>query len=193
MQVPEWLKNEVEDYFTDPDLKESAPSPELILDIGANIGAFALRAHAQWPTAKILCYEPLPFNLEQLGRNVDSSFAEIWPYAVGAISERRRFYIGDMFVTGSFFKGERQTPQTIEVQCLAAAALPAANIIKIDTEGAEVEILRAIDLSKAQLIMIEHHSKYDATTIKKMLDQKFSLRRDESDKHVGIMIFRRNT
>ena len=44
--IPDWLHKEVEQYFIPLPFE-----PTSIVDIGANIGAFAQRAHQQWPAA----------------------------------------------------------------------------------------------------------------------------------------------
>jgi len=186
--IPDWLENEVEDYFRFVSFESS---PRLILDIGANIGAFALRAHNQWPNAGILCYEPMPPNLDRLRENVSPDYGTVFPYAIRGTSGVREIYIGDMFVTSGFVKGPRQTSQKIAVQCMAAADLPAADLVKIDTEGSEVEILRGLNLSATSIIMLEHHSKADAKLIKGILAADFRLLRDESDREIGTMVFER--
>jgi FkbM family methyltransferase len=187
--IPDWLENEVDDYFRFVSFESS---PRLILDIGANIGAFALRAHNQWPNARILCYEPMPPNLDQLRENVSADYGTVFPYAVRGTSGVREIYIGDMFVTSGFVKGPRQTSQKIAVQCMAAADLPAADLVKIDTEGSEVEILRGLDLSATSIIMLEHHSKADAKLIKDIVAADFRVLRDESDRDIGTMVFERS-
>ena len=53
--IPDWLYKEVEEYFTPLPFV-----PRTILDIGANVGAFAQRANQKWPAAKIYCFEPMP-------------------------------------------------------------------------------------------------------------------------------------
>jgi FkbM family methyltransferase len=186
--IPDWLENEVEDYFR---LVSFESSPRLILDIGANIGAFALRAHNQWPNARILCYEPMLFNLDQLRQNVSPDYGIVFPYAICGTSGVREIYIGDMFVTSGFVKGPRQTSQKVAVQCVAPTDLPVADLVKIDTEGSEIEILRGLDLSATSIIMLEHHSNADAKLIKDMLTADFRLLRDESDREIGTMVFER--
>jgi hypothetical protein len=74
---------------------------------------------------------------------------------------------------------------------MAAADLPAADLVKIDTEGSELEILRGLNLSATSIIMLEHHSKTDAGLIKNMLTADFRLLRDESDREIGTMVFER--
>ncbi|MDR2014611.1 MAG: FkbM family methyltransferase [Azoarcus sp.] len=184
--IPGWLQQEVNDYFKAP---LGIPSPATVLDIGANIGAFSVRAHQEWPAAKIICYEPMPFNIELLRQNVSSDWCRIVPCAVRAQAGEDDIFIGDMFVTGGFAKGVRQTDRTIRVNCAAAGEIPSCEVVKIDTEGCEVEILENLRLDKTQAIMLEHHSKADAATIKQMLMPPFRIVYDESDREIGTMIF----
>lgn len=189
MSIPDWLHQEVNDYFIIP-IKSA---PKTVLDIGANIGAFALRAHHEWPAAKVTCFEPMPFNINMLRQNTSPDWCIIEPYAVQKTSDERDIYVGDMFVTSGFTKGARQTGQTMRVQCIAAGSLPSCDLLKIDTEGSEVEILQNINLKNTQVIMLEHHSIEDALLIKKMLCNEFQLVHDESDREIGTEIFFRLT
>ena len=173
--IPQWLHREVGEYFVVP----LAIKPATVLDIGANIGAFAVRAHAEWPAARVICYEPMPFNLDQLRQNVGHKWCEVIPCAVRAHAGEADIYVGDMFVTGGFTKGQRQTGASIRVNCVAASALPSCDLVKIDTEGCEVEILENLDLSQTQVIMLEHHSQRDAATIKQMLTGKGTGNREQ--------------
>jgi FkbM family methyltransferase len=183
--IPEWLHREIDDYFVEPlDVK-----PTTVLDIGANVGAFALRAHREWPTARVTCYEPMPFNVDQLRQNVDAEWCQVVPCAVRARSGEDDIHLGDMFVTGGFMKGERQSDRLIRVSCVAAGEIPSCDLVKIDTEGCEVEILANLDLTKTQAILLEHHSRNDAAAIKQMLAPKFKVVHDESEREVGTMTF----
>ncbi|EIQ5547882.1 FkbM family methyltransferase [Escherichia coli] len=183
--IPEWLQREVNDYFVKP----LNFQPATVLDIGANVGAFAIRAHREWPAAHVICYEPMPFNVDKLRQNVDAEWCQIVPCAVRERTGVDDIYLGDMFVTGGFRKGTRQTDTRISVSCVAASEIPPCDLIKIDTEGCEVEILANLDLTKTKAILLEHHSKSDAATIKKMLTPKYRILHDESDLEVGTMIF----
>jgi FkbM family methyltransferase len=186
--VPAWLQKEVEGFFAVP----LTVQPKLILDIGAGIGGFALRAHQQWPDARLMAYEPLPSNVARLRRNLEhAAWAEVVPAAVLAEAGQRTMYLGDMFVTGGFVKGNRQTVNEIAVDCLAARELPACDLLKIDTEGSEVEILSHMKLDGVQAILLEFHSREDAQAIKAMLAPTFDCLSDASDKQVGLLIFQR--
>jgi len=65
-------------------------------------------------------------------------------------------------------------------------------MVKIDTEGCEVEILENLDLSQTKVLMLEHHSLEDAAWIKSFLESDFDLLHDESNKPVGTEIFVRH-
>ncbi|HAG0015739.1 TPA: FkbM family methyltransferase [Salmonella enterica] len=183
--IPEWLQREVNDYFVEP----LNIRPSTVLDIGANIGAFALRAHREWPAAHIICYEPMPFNVDQLRQNVRADWCHVVPCAVRAESGEDDIYIGDMFVTSGFRKGMRQTDRVLRVSCVAAREIASCDLVKIDTEGCEVEILANLDLTRTKAIMLEHHSRSDAATIRQILTPKFRTVHDESYREVGTMIF----
>jgi FkbM family methyltransferase len=190
--VPEWLAKEVEDYFVVP-LKTK---PKVIIDIGANIGAFALRARQQWPDARVIAYEPMPSTVARLRANVDTAWAEIVPCAVRGEGGVQDMYLGDLFVTGGFDKGSRQTINRITVDCVSAADLPPCDLIKIDTEGSEVENIEHLNLDSIGAILIEYHSRQDAEAIQKKLGAGFdcvhtTLTPDSGE--VGTLIFERQT
>jgi FkbM family methyltransferase len=189
--VPAWLEREVEDWFAVP----LTIKPKKIIDIGANIGAFALRAHKEWPNAKVTAYEPLASNVARMRRNLDGMpWVKIVPAAVMPEGGAQTMYMGDMFVTGGFVKGKRQTVTKIVVDCIAARDLPPCDLLKIDTEGSEVEILESAKLDGIGALMVEFHSREDAEKIKTMLEGEFDCLLDEPEKEVGgTMIFERKT
>lgn len=148
----------MEDYFSVPIVVK----PKTILDISANIGAFALRSHQEWPKEKINCYEPIPSNVEILKANINPKWCQVEASGIKELGGEEEIYLGDMFVTGSFVKGGCQVDKKTSVQCVVAASLPSAELVKIDTEGSELEILKNLDLTKTKVIMLEHHSLKDA-------------------------------
>lgn len=184
-KIPTWLIAEVEEYFRVP----LNMNPATILDIGANIGAFALRAHHEWPGAQVVCYEPMPANIDLLSENTESDWCVVEPSAVRAVAGIQNIYLGDMFVTGGFVKGQRQTNQVIPVNCVAANSLASAELVKIDTEGCELEIIESLDLSKTRVLMLEHHSSADAYAIHDFLRSRFELIAGELDSPIGSEIY----
>jgi FkbM family methyltransferase len=187
--IPGWMRQEVSDYFVVP--LDIAP-PATVLDIGANIGAFAQRAHQEWPTARITCYEPMPFLVDHLRKNVSADWCEIVPCAVRAQAGEDDIFLGNnrnIFTTNSFRRDiPNRTDEVLRVCCVAAGELPACELVKIDTEGCEVEILQNLNLAKARAILLEFHSKADAATIKQMLTPVFSVLHDQPERDIGTMV-----
>lgn len=126
----------------------------------------------------------MPFDIEQLRQNTSTDWCLVEFCAVSATSGEKDVYVGDMFVTGGFTKGARQTNQRIRVQCI----LPAVYLLAIFSRlmpKVVMEILQNIDLQNTKVIMLERHSIEDAATIKQMLRKEFQLAHDESDREVG--------
>lgn len=184
--IPDWLQKEVEQYFIPLPFE-----PTSIVDIGANIGAFAQRAHQQWPAAHIYCYEPMPFNLIQLRRNAPNGTTVV-SAAVRAQSGLDEIFIGDNFVTGGFSQIGRQTQKKLLVECIAATEVPAADLVKIDTEGSEVEILQSLSVETTKAILLEYHSLDDSRRIRELLAPQFHLAYEHGEGQLGTYIFIRN-
>ena len=160
--IPEWQQREVAEY----DLNITPP-PRTILDIGANIGAFALHYAAKWPAATIFCFEPVKENYDALVNNIAGQAINIFcnQEAVRNFSGVEPIMIGDQGATCSFHDLGRQTARSESVKCVNASLLVPAELIKIDTEGCEVEILERLDLSNARALVIEYHRIEDARRI----------------------------
>lgn len=184
--IPQWLADEVKEYFVPLPFV-----PETVLDIGANIGAFTKRASEFWPSAKFICCEPMPFNVSRLRRNVPAGTCII-SAAIREQSGMDYIYLGENFVTGGFFRLGQQTQHKLLVECIAASSLPSCELVKIDTEGSELEILRGLDLNKTKAIFLEHHSRADAERIKAFLASAFKLICSDSGAETGTLKFSRS-
>lgn len=138
----------------------------VILDLGANVGAFARWAKGKWPNSVIHCYEPFPANYELLCRTVkDYELKNVMTYAMAVADDNqsRELHLNG-FNCGewSLAKNSASTGEPLTVPCIDAALLPDADIIKVDTEGAELMILarlaRCGKLARVSAIMLEYHS-----------------------------------
>lgn len=144
---------------------------ELVLDIGANVGCFSAWARKKWPNARVLAYEPHPKNTELLVKN--APFAEVFENAVRAEAGTALLREGGPNLgCSSFTDLGLQSERVLEVSCLAAEDLPAADVVKVDTEGCEVEILEHLDLSRAKAVMLEYHSEGDRRSVMRILQAK---------------------
>ena len=169
--IPAWLEREVAEY----DLAITPP-PATILDLGANIGAFSRHYARKWPQARITAFEPVGANLEALLVNLkpeyDAGRIGIFQAAVRAEGGAGKIFKGDNFVTHSFHQRGRQTDEKIPVVITAAHTIRSHELVKIDTEGCELEILQNLNLTATRAVVVEYHSPADRLAIMTLLDEK---------------------
>src|SRR5437016_1639716 len=137
-----------------------------ILDIGANVGSFAIWANLRWPNSTIYSYEPHPETFGILRENVKHlhnvicNNVAVYPSTKDSEPFYSR-YPGDgeaglAAYMGKIFK-ELSQANIIEVPILHPRDLPSADIIKLDVEGGEALILGATVLQEVSLILLEYH------------------------------------
>ncbi len=126
-----------------------------VLDVGASRGQFALFAATRFPSAKIVCFEPLP-QPQQMLRDVLGDRVELVPAAAGAEKGTALLNVSAQDDSSSLlpisprqvaaFPGTHRVASTeVEVRTLAdtlSADLPAPRLLKIDVQGLELEVLR---------------------------------------------------
>lgn len=147
--------------------------PHVILDIGANIGIAALYYAERFPTATIHCFEPVPANYGVLESNTcDIARVHRHAVALGSSDRTQTIAMAAEKNFGSFSLYERgvgtQAKAEISVrhagEYLQACGIDRVDLIKIDTEGAEHEILTTIPpaiLQNVQWIAGELHGVKD--------------------------------
>jgi FkbM family methyltransferase len=137
----------------------------VVLDVGANIGAFSRWAQLHG-AERVICMEPSPPNIACLRRNVQA--AEI--YEAGAWDKHGSvsFASDNKTNPGSHFvcDGERANRggnETISVMPIDAMRLGRVDYIKMDIEGSEVRALRGaketIQRFRPQLAIATEHTK----------------------------------
>jgi len=114
--------------------------PSCAVDGGANIGLFALFAHATFPGIKLTCYEPDEKNIVQLRKNLEANNinAEVVPKALWSKSAELYFHPGESY---SGFVNEDYSP--FPISC-TLPKVPEGCWLKLDIEGAEYEVLPAL-------------------------------------------------
>ncbi len=157
------------EYVVPPSL-----APRTILDIGGNIGAAALFFARRFPNAAIHVFEPVPANMALLKKNI-APYPRITPHPVALGNQDGEMAIfasdNDSNLAGfSFFDKGVDTTQRAVVPVRHAQGyldehgIDAPDIIKIDTEGAEYTILKALRpevLARVQWIVGELHGEKD--------------------------------
>ena len=188
MQVPDNMVKHIEKIFNgEYDIQYENPNP-VILDIGGNVGGFCLWANKRWANSKIYSYEPIKNNFEFLKLNTkDLDNIMVMNLAIGSKTEQRRMYYGAHNVGEcSFQQGAEQVEEGEDVSVVAASLLPKADIVKIDTEGAEIEILENMVI-KPDVYLIEYHSAYNRRRIDNILHDYTLIAADIAHPNYGIV------
>lgn len=142
-----------------------------VLDIGANLGAFALWARQMWPDCEIDCYEPMPDSFDRLRQNV-ACLDGVRGHRLAVTN-----IVNPIMRHGLNCSGEDsihdlgcQKEPSVPVRTIRPDQLPHAEFVKIDTEGCEVEIVLGIlGTWKPKAFALEWHSYADRIRLRVML------------------------
>ena len=155
-----------DDYFQDG---YRLPAAAVVIDVGANIGAFALWCHKKSQTARIICLEPAQLNFECLTTNLSSLVkqgkVELYKLAIGASSGTRAIkYYPTRSLDVRISDDSSDSLETIKViridQLLDLAKTESVDLLKIDIEGAEKECFESTPKEQFlafKRIVIEYH------------------------------------
>lgn len=143
----------------------------VIIDVGANIGSFTIRAATLAPEAKIFAYEAEPETAKILSRNVEENRLSprvcAFSAAVGGKDGTAELYVTKRCSWfNSLYKPQNHEGIAVSVPVISLATIFAQNAIqecdclKLDCEGAEYDILYTLsaeDLGKIRMIVMEYH------------------------------------
>lgn len=153
-------------------------APPSILDIGANVGAFAVWAATRWDTEDIQCYEPHPDTFRTLCRNIQKRSQRVRLHNVAVVGGNWVAPDGKLLLypglnncgeASLYDLGEQNIAEPVTVDIAPAATLPRADIVKLDTEGAELDILRSYDLADTSAVLLEYHRQDDLVPLLELL------------------------
>ncbi len=156
------------------------PSAHLtIIDIGANNGLFALYMKSLRSDCTIHCFEPVPQTLTLLRKNTeDHTGIQIYPYALSNRCGTAQINLHPENTGENSLKSvQGNNGQTLAIQLIDAATafrqmgLSYIDVLKIDTEGCEVEILESLQdyVPYIGIVMAEYHSESDRRKIDQLL------------------------
>jgi FkbM family methyltransferase len=132
-------------------------SPKIIFDIGGNIGITSILMSKVFPDSKIFSFEPMLENFKILEKNIEEyENIKAFNFGLGSKNGNFKVYLSDdseNFGGASFFPdliGNKIEPYVdCEVKnindIIDELNVSSIDLIKIDTEGAEFDILNGID------------------------------------------------
>lgn len=144
----------------------------VVYDIGANVGYLSMiAARLTGPTGKVICFEPLPANAKRLEHNAAlNEFGQVLVRneAMGRTVGSATFLVSDTPTWGKLASVGALSSEVgrieVPVQTVDAAVfdqnLPRPDLIKIDVEGAEVDVLAGAARTLREirpLLLIELH------------------------------------
>ena len=155
--------------------------PNLIFDIGGNIGVVAVVLANIYPDAKIYSFEPVKENFDILKRNTEyyKNISAIQCGLGNKTEHRMIFKSSDPSNLGGFSTFIKDGGENSEIALVKMETIcnefGTPDLIKIDVEGAEYEILGDIpDIENVKWIAGELHGVNDYKLLD-LLDKKFNL------------------
>lgn len=147
-------------------------NPRVIFDVGANIGVTSILFANSYPNALIYAFEPEPENFKLLVENTEA-YENVKPFnvALGDRTEKRGLRPSDdEYNLGGFsfhdkgvdMKRPEKTVDVVSIQdFLTNERLQSVDLLKVDTEGCEFEIIKALGPNFPPYIMGEAHGQND--------------------------------
>lgn len=173
---------------------------DTVIDIGGHIGSFSVFAGSMG--ACVLTYEPVKRNFNLLKKNtwINGFNNTIFNMAVTAKEETRRIFVRDFNFGGSNLYIEHFNPDFFEdVVCTTLDKIYEDNnidhcdFLKLDCEGAEVEILEATTkIDTIKTIALEFHGQETLDKLSLILLKTHHITSKVANDVMGTVIFTRN-
>lgn len=125
------------------------------IDLGGNVGAFALKAISKGAIVDV--YEPDPFNCKMIEKNLKANGfdANIINKAVVANDRKRMtMYVGNNMQVwrNSLYKDWGNQKFTVDCMHFSEVFINGSDCCKMDIEGAEMDILEAMDKMPKKMV-----------------------------------------
>lgn len=136
-------------------LEQNIAPGGVFFDVGANVGYLATLLARAVPNLRVFAFEPLPGNAAVCRLNFRLNAlrnADVVEKAVGEVSGRARL-LKARYSGGSTLESVGIPPDLVGVtqvdvvsldDCVARWGLPVPTLVKIDVEGAEIQVLRGM-------------------------------------------------
>jgi FkbM family methyltransferase len=168
-----WPKFSFTSFRIVSSLRRQGIEPKTIIDVGANVGQFAVACAKIFPTSTVHSFEPEPKSLEKLKRNVENlSKVRICPVALGERSGEALFHINSHSHSSSILPleerhrqafPEAQEVKTIKVPLstldreLKSISMDRPVLLKLDVQGYEPHVLEGASdtLKRVDYVILE--------------------------------------
>ena len=173
--------------------------PPVILDVGANVGVFALYAKfAFHRDAVIHCFEPYEPVVELLRYNLaDLEQIQVHPFGLGASNRTAELLCTQRLTVANSMRPDLVPNPSGRVPIAIRNAsevwdlldLLEVDVLKIDTEGAEVEILESLGdrLKRVRVLLAEYHTQDDRRRIEELLRDHRLIEKTEYEPRRGLV------
>lgn len=168
-----WSKFSLTSFRMVSSLVQQGVISKTVLDVGANVGQFAVACAKIFPGVAIHSFEPLPHCLEQLHRNVARlDRVHVYPVALGAGDGEVIMHVNSHSHSSSVLAlGERHRrafPEAKEIQTirvpmstldreLRSVSLESPVLLKLDVQGYEPQVLNGASetLRRVDYVLLE--------------------------------------
>jgi len=140
------------EFFSTEFMKNYISKDDVVIDIGANIGYYALLEGKLARKGEIYCVEPVPANVHLLKKNIELNNCKnisVFQYAIGDFNGKSKIYIYDKCNWSSFIRNPKgNIVEEIEVPVMTLDTFVKKHVhrnptlIRMDVEGYEYNILK---------------------------------------------------
>lgn len=167
-------------------------NPKIIVDVGANIGAFTVLVAKKFPGAKIVAVEPEPENVRLLKRNIalnKLTNIEVRQCAVSNSYGKAKLFLNREQPSAHSLHGgvigSLEKSEFIEVDIVPLSEFGKMDALKVDCEGEEVTILDT-HIPECQYVAVEFDTDDKDRIIQQFIAKGYTVHNQESNNCVFV-------